>query len=73
MKAIKIFGLAAGLITLAGLGYLGYFLKAVSPMASGFAAHALCSNLFPAKRQFEDIKKFDLPAVQTPSPMLTGC
>jgi CubicO group peptidase (beta-lactamase class C family) len=64
MNTIRLFGLTTGLIIVAGVGYLGYFFKAVAPMASGFAAHALCSNLFIAKRQFEDIEKFDLPAVQ---------
>ncbi len=64
MKAIKYFGLAAGLAVLVGVGYLGYFLKAVAPLASGFAAHAFCSNLFIANRQFADIEQFDLPEEQ---------
>lgn len=64
MRAAKYLSLAAGLIILIGAGYLGYFLKQVAPFASGFAAHTFCSNLFIAKRQFEDIEQFDLPAVQ---------
>lgn len=62
--AIKFFVLTLGLVTLVGVGYLGHFLKSVAPMASGFAAHTLCSNLFIAKRRFEDISQFDLPNVQ---------
>ncbi len=64
MKAVKYFGLVAGLAILVGAGYLGYLLKAVAPLASGFAAHAFCSNLFIAKRQFEDIEQSDLPVEQ---------
>ena len=64
MKVIKYLGLVAGLIILVGAGYLGYFLSSVAPFASGFAAHALCSNLFIAQRQFEDIEQFDLPVEQ---------
>jgi CubicO group peptidase (beta-lactamase class C family) len=64
MKAVKYLGLGACLIILVGAGYLGYFLKQVAPFASGFAAHTFCSNLFIAKRQFEDIEQFDLPTEQ---------
>ena len=64
MKAAKYLSLGACLIILVGAGYLGYFLNQVAPFASGFAAHAFCSNLFIAKRQFEDIEQFDLPSEQ---------
>ena len=64
MKTAKYLGLGACFIILVGAGYLGYFLKQVAPFASGFAAHTFCSNLFIAKRPFEDIEEFDLAIAQ---------
>ena len=45
-------------------GYLGTFLYQVSPFASGFTAHTLCSNVFIANRSFDDIHKHDLAPIQ---------
>ena len=64
MKAAKYFALAIGLAIVISAGFLGYFLKRVAPLASGFSAHTFCSNLFIAQRQFEDIEQFDLPLEQ---------
>ena len=61
VKAILI----VSLLILVGIGgYLGNFLSKVSPFASGFTAHTLCSNIFIANRSFDDIHKHDLASIQ---------
>ena len=64
MKIVKLLGLAALVALLFGAIFLGSFLHGVAPLASGFAAHTFCSNLFIAKRSFEDIEQYDLPEEQ---------
>ena len=58
--------LALALLAATGLGYGTYLLSRLAPIGTAYAARTLCSGVFVAGRQAEDVKREDILADNHP-------
>jgi CubicO group peptidase (beta-lactamase class C family) len=58
-------GAIIALLAIVGVGFYGVnYLQRLGPLPSGFVSHAICSGVFIAERDFDDVLSQDIAALQ---------